>query len=214
LLELGKVLGHRGQRDEAESAYREGVEVWQELAEEFHGRQTYRNRLAEVLRRLGYLLSNTGRCTEALTCFERALELTPNNLASHSRLAFFRLHAPDESLRDAAKALTHAARAVELKPLARHYQLLAEAAHRTGDWQRMAQALEKTLELGPPADSPTCFQLAIAHGHLGDREKATKWLAKGVASMERQEPDDTANGALRAQAERVLGLNAIHTTEN
>jgi hypothetical protein len=128
-------------------------------------------------------------------------------------LAAFRLHSPEESFRDAAKALTHAARGAEIKPLARHYQLLAEAAHRTGDWQRMAEALEKAIEFGTPADSPTCFQLAIAHGHLGDRVKATEWLAKGVALMEGQEPDDPASAALCDQAEQVLGLSRTQTTE-
>jgi tetratricopeptide (TPR) repeat protein/tRNA A-37 threonylcarbamoyl transferase component Bud32 len=211
----GKSLQNSGQFDEAKAAYREGLNVWQELTDEFPQKQTYANKLGDFYRQLGHVLNQMGKGAEALTCFDHALEAAPNDPWSHHTLAGFRLYAQDESFRDAAQAARHAARAVELNPKSfRNYRHLGEARFRLQDWSGTVESLEKAIELGCPPDSNIGFELAICYGQLDKQEQAAEWYAQGVALMEKQKQPNASIVELRKEAESLLGLATPQTVKN
>jgi serine/threonine protein kinase/uncharacterized protein HemY len=215
LRDLGKALQNSGQHDDAEAAYREGLTVWQELAEEFPKRQKYANTLSDLYRFLGHILNRKSECAEALSCFERALELSPDRGWSHSGMAGFRLWASDEKYRDVALAAEHAARAVKLKP--KHegaYRHLGEARYRQQDWAEAIESLEKAMELGRPLDPRTGFQLAICYGQLNDPEKGADCYAQAMALIEEQQPPEDSFAKLRDQAKKLPGIVIPHTVKN
>ena len=213
--DLGMVLRRNDQLDESESAYREGLKVWQELMEEFPENQRYRDLLGDLYRQLGNVLNTDGKCAEALTCYEKALELAPDSHWSHYAMAGFRLYARDLAFRDPEQAARHAARAVELKPKSRDsHRHLGEARYRLQDWAGAIESWEKAIELGRPADARNAFQLAICYGHLNDQEKGREWYAKAVTLMEKQTTPNDGLVELRKQAAEQLETSTPQTVKN
>jgi tetratricopeptide (TPR) repeat protein/serine/threonine protein kinase len=211
----GNALQKSGEMSEAESAYREGLKVWQELAEEFPQNQAYQNQLAELFRQLGHALESKGEYAETLTCLERARELAPNNPWSYHALASFRLYANDETYQDASQAAEFAGRAVELNPkYAMNHRHLGEARYRLQDWAGAVTSMEKAIELGRSLDARTGFQLAICYGHLNDPEKGADWYGQAVTLMEQETKPDNWLVKLRDQAKKQIETPTPQTVKN
>src|SRR6185369_5444280 len=79
----------------------------------------------------------------------------------------------EHKTRNAAEAVVRAERATQLSPeFGRAWTALGAARYRAGDWQRAAAALQKSLQLRKGNGAAEELFLAMAHGQLGEKEKA------------------------------------------
>ena len=107
----------------------------------------------------------------------------------------------DPKLRDPARAVELAKKAVELKPKEGScWNTLGVAHYRAGDWGAAVAALEKSGELRQGGDSFDWFFLAMAHWQLGDNEQARNWYDQAVQWMEKNKPEDEELRRFRAEA--------------
>jgi tetratricopeptide (TPR) repeat protein len=98
---------------------------------------------------------------------------------------------PTRSLRDPARALAHARKAVELAPEeGEFWNTLGAAEYRTGSWDGAIGALSRSIELTSGGSPGAWLFLALAHWKKGDRAEALAWYDKAVAWLSRNKPDD------------------------
>src|SRR5205823_15886 len=83
---------------------------------------------------------------------------------------------------------------------------LGLARYRTADWKGAVAAVEKSRTLRKSSDSFDFFVLAMAHGKLGDEEKARQWYDRAVAWMEKNMPGDEELRRYRAEAAALLKI--------
>jgi Flp pilus assembly protein TadD len=171
-------------------------------AEEAHAlKPTWDGTLAEIYARLGRfdlaarnLAEGVRRCADD----PRAL----NNIAWC--LATF----PVPQLRDPARAVEMARKAVEKAPQSSSYwNTLGVARYRARDWKGAIEALEKSESLEPEKNLPfNGFFLAMAKWQLGQKGNARIWFDKAAAGMEKNRSTDDPH-RFRAEAGALLDLD-------
>jgi uncharacterized protein HemY len=87
-----------------------------------------------------------------------------------------------------------------------YWNTLGVAQYRMGEWDAAVTALEKSMELGSGHDSFNLFFLAMAHWHLGQKEKALDWYRQAVEWMNVHSPKDEELLRFRVEAEELLGV--------
>jgi Zn-dependent protease with chaperone function len=98
---------------------------------------------------LGDLLQEKKMEARAIAAYETALRLKPENPDVHNNLAWLLATAQDQSLRDPARAVALARRAVEIKPAGYILDTLAVALWMNGSVQAAAAAERRALEVDP-----------------------------------------------------------------
>jgi len=103
-----------------------------------------------------------------------------------------------------------ARRAVALAPDDPDCQMtLGAALYRTGDWKEACAVLTKAQERLGERDGRVHFLLALACGHLEDREAAVRWHERGLQAMQAiKGPGNALLGQLqqlRRESDAVLG---------
>jgi serine/threonine protein kinase/tetratricopeptide (TPR) repeat protein len=164
---------------------------------------------------LGELLRETGRPAEAAEQFRQARGLFEQNAArlpdiprSHYHLAWALAACPDPELRDPARAVRHAERAVTQRPEAGVYWTCLGIAHyRAGQWQAAAEACEKALRLHPEPDGFEWFFLAMAQWRLGQRDPARQSFASGVKWVKQRPVLELELRSCRREAAALLGID-------
>jgi Tfp pilus assembly protein PilF len=146
----------------------------------------------------------------AIADLERSLAIRPNHADAANNLAWLYVAGP-EKLRDPAKALPLAERAVKLAPQQSLYlNTLGVAQYRAGVYTDARFTLENSLQASAGGwDAFDLYFLALCHHHLDDPakakecfERAVKWQAQ--ANLLGQHADEL--NAFRAEAEKELGL--------
>jgi Flp pilus assembly protein TadD len=131
-------------------------------------------------------------------------------VAARNQLAYLLVLCPDAKLRDPARAVELARKAVELEPEdAEAWQALGWTLYRNGAWKESVESLSKSnaLQKDPKGgDSGQWFGLAVAHWQLGNKEEARKWFDQAVEWMEKNDPKNELLGRFRAEAEEVLKI--------
>jgi tetratricopeptide (TPR) repeat protein/tRNA A-37 threonylcarbamoyl transferase component Bud32 len=151
------------------------------------------------------LLWQLGRQSEAAEPFRKALEVDPEDPAVNNQLAWFLATSVEPRLRDAALAVRLANKAVAGQPQSLNYQNTLGVAHyRNGDNKAAVAALETAMSLRAGGNSFDWFFLAMAHGRLGDREKARQWYDRAVEWMDKFEPQDEELRRFHAEAKALL----------
>jgi Flp pilus assembly protein TadD len=149
-----------------------------------------------------------GQMDDALADIRQAIRLGPNFAGPHNNLAWFLATCPDPKLRDPARAVEAARKAVELAPQdSGTWNTLGAALYRAGDWKAAISALEKSVALAH--DNQLAFNgffLAMARSQLGQKGEARTWYDKAVAWMEKNAPRDLELVCFRAEAAALLGL--------
>ena len=154
-----------------------------------------------------FLLSRLGRFEEARRAGEHALRLAPRYARALNALADLLATCPEPRHRNLEKAVRLAKRAVELAPkdgMIRN--TLGVAYCRSGEWMAGRTALEMATKLDGGDDGTTRFFLALAHGHLGEKETAREWFDKAEAWMKEHDPESEDLKRLRAEAADLLGI--------
>src|SRR5262249_55670004 len=141
--------------------------------------------------------------------FEKAVELDPTWPEAHDVLAWVLTICPEVKLRNPRRGLEVARKAVKLAPQScASWQMVGWASYRTGDWKASIEALEKSCALQDDrkgGDASQWFFWAMAHGRLGERDRARQWYDRAVAWMDKHAPNDGNLRNFRAEAAE-LGL--------
>jgi tetratricopeptide (TPR) repeat protein len=162
---------------------------------------------ATYLRDRAGAYAQLGRWQEALADFRRAVELPTSGAADLNNLAWQLATSPDAALRQPARAVELARKAVKLAPNdGNSANTLGAALYRAGSWQEAIAALEKSLLLSKGGYSTDYFFLAMAHCQLGNHAEARRWYDRAVQWMDKNAPKEAALLRFRAEAEEVLGV--------
>ncbi len=159
-----------------------------------------------------------GRDADAIKLKEETLalmrvKLGPDHLdtlTGMSNLAWSLVSASDVKFRDPQRAVELATKAVAGSPSRPSFRgTLGAARYRSGDCKGAIAELEKTISLRNADDSrnaSAAFFLAMAHGQLGEKDKARAWFDKAVQWMEKGKTDDPDLKRFRAEAAELLGV--------
>jgi tetratricopeptide (TPR) repeat protein len=145
-----------------------------------------------------------GAWDKALADLAQVHELKPDLAAAWDDHARLLVSCPDDRLRDPARAVTLARKAVDLAGGERAYwKTLGIAQYRAGDWKGAVAALDKAMP--PGGDGVAGFCLAMAHWRLGEREAARRRYDAAVAGAATQSQDEEYQ-RFRDEARALLGL--------
>ena len=93
------------------------------------------------------VLTHMGRIREAISEYERALDLNPDSGGTHNNLAWLLATSKDSSIRDGKLAVEHALRAVELGRTGAWLDTLAAAYAESGNFEAAITAEEEAQRL-------------------------------------------------------------------
>jgi serine/threonine protein kinase/Flp pilus assembly protein TadD len=208
-----------GEAQAALHCHQQALGLCEALVAGFPDRPPYRRELVRCYFALGIALRLTGRPAEAVQAFERGVEAyrpygdtfdDPANreqsASVHNDLAWLLATRADVKLRDPARAVALARKAVELEAdRAESHNTLGAAFYRTGDWKAAIEALEKAENLAPGKYLAwNAFFLAMAHWQLGEKEHARQEYEQAVSWMEKNRPKDEELRRFRAEAQELL----------
>jgi tetratricopeptide (TPR) repeat protein len=206
ILNKGEALSSAGNVREAEADLSQA----RTLAEE----TPRRDLLPKIFTELGVLRQRLGEDREAADLYRKALEAhenlvkdNPGSTEAQDGLAWFLANCGDSRLRDPARAVELAGRAVEAAPeQGLYWRTLGLARYRNGDWKETLSALDKAMQNRSGGDSSDWFILAMACWRLGEKDKARDWYDKAVAWMNKNQPQVEELKRFRAEAAALLGV--------
>ena len=127
--------------------------------------------LAPVHRVSGLLSANRGQYEQAVSEYQRAIELEPDNSDNHRRLGI-----TYDSAGYSDRAIAALLRAIELDPKNhRNYQALGTHYYENAEYAEAIQYFKKTVEVAPN-ESSTHYALATAYIDSGDFTEAEREL--------------------------------------
>ena len=115
---------------------------------------------------LGKIYHRQGEVEKAIASFESSLTLKPNFAPACNALAW--LYA--ESGKNIHEAIALAKRAVELKPIASHWDTLAHALYKARRYTEAAEAIAKALNLQPNDPDYIARQKSIQKAIAGQKK--------------------------------------------
>jgi tetratricopeptide (TPR) repeat protein len=137
----------------------------------------------------------------AATLLKDGFEAAGDDPETLNDLAWFLVSCTDSRLRDPARAVELARKAIARSPEAGSiWNTLGVAQYRARAWDQAIEALTRSMELtsgGSPAD---WFFLAMDYWHKGEKDKARSWYVKAVQWMEQHKSQDEDLLRFRAEA--------------
>jgi serine/threonine-protein kinase len=221
---LGYLTNASAHPEEAEQAYRRAIALYDGLRREFPYLPWHRQQLGSFWHALGEHLRQHGRFREGAEALRRAVAIrqrlsneVPGDQESkhwladtHKQLAWVLAIRPDRQPGDAAEAVVHARKAVELEPDSHDpWHTLGVAYCRTGNWREALAALEKSRQLQPKEQEGSSFQWffeAMARAKLGDQKRARRCYDQAVQWMQQHAPGHADLRRFRAEAAETLGI--------
>jgi tetratricopeptide (TPR) repeat protein len=199
-LNRGAAYGHLGESDKAVADYSRAIELNSKNAVVWsHRGDTYRT---------------LKQYDKAVADYSRAIELNPQNGLIYNELAWLLADCTEAKVRNPARAVEAAKKAVELAPnVGDYWNTLGVAHYRAGEAKEAIAALKKSTELRRGGDAFDWFFLAMAHRKLGNADEARKWYDQAVEWQEKNKetlakdkPHAEELRRFRAEAEEVLEL--------
>jgi tetratricopeptide (TPR) repeat protein len=159
---------------------------------------------------------------KAMEAFETIAEMAPSDPRALENLAWHLTISEDPKIRDPARAVRLARRAVELaRDNGYIWNTLGLASYRAGSWREAVTALEQGLALPPKRTTlgndkaMTWFYLAMAYSRLGQDQKARSWYDKAARWMDENAPrDEGLNHRLRAEAAELLKIKSAPLSQS
>jgi tetratricopeptide (TPR) repeat protein len=213
--------------DEAQEFYRRIFPIFEQFAATFPTHSSRREQIALVHGSWANQCLKYGQLAEAEHAWRRAgieweklmADFHDVLTTAHAHISLARLLAamPEPRLRDPARAVELAKKAVELSPKAHSaWNTLGVAQYRIADWKGAIDAFEKSMELRRGGDGRDWFFLAMAYYQSGSsvdlppeekerqRTQAREWYDRAVEWMNRVQPADTELIQFRAEAAELL----------
>lgn len=209
--DLASLLSGLGRSDDAEQAFQQARELYERLLGESPQVTEYQQGLV----RLASLRSAHGRNDEAEQIYQRLLELRPDSPAALNNLAWMLVSNPDAKLRDPARAVPIARRAVELSSQTGEYwNTLGVAQYRARDWRAAIDSLERSMSLRSGGDSSDWFVMSMAYHQQRETIDARFWYDSAVEWMATHKPKDDELIRFRTEARSLLGRIAEEPPAN
>jgi serine/threonine protein kinase len=163
--------------------------------------------LASKLESMGLLPRAADEWRGAARAFSRAVDVAPDDAPACNNLAWWLVTCPEPSVRDPARAVELAKKAVALKPAKGVYwNTLGVAQYRAGDRRATIDSLATSLSLRWGSDDFDMFFLSMAHWQLGEKEEAHRWYGKAVRWTNTNRLDLSPVRAFSAEAAQLLGI--------
>jgi tetratricopeptide (TPR) repeat protein len=180
-----------------------------------------RDNLALCQDRLASIFFEAQRLEEADTHYREEFQIreqlakdSPTSALYQNNLAWFLTTCPMPKFRDPARAVSLAAKAVELEPKSANYRnTLGVAYYFAGNWSRAIEELNRSEHMSASRALDWLF-LAMAHKRQGDLATARQWYARAVESLEKEDPETTETKRFRAEAAAVLGGEPVQAGKN
>jgi serine/threonine protein kinase/Tfp pilus assembly protein PilF len=203
---LGYALSVKGKLDDSIAAFRAAIQLNKEYTQahyhlgnvlsskgelkqavaEFSGTVALDPKHVLAFCNRGRAYRRLGEYEKAYADYQTALKLAPSNSWVYNALAWLLATCPDPRLRNPARAVDFAKKAVQLASQdGNSWISLGVAEYRAREYKAAILALERCLKLDPGADAAVLFFLAMAHGKLNHRDEARKWYDRGVAWLEK-----------------------------
>jgi tetratricopeptide (TPR) repeat protein len=212
---LGEVRDREGRHTEAEAQFRQALAIVDKLTGAANALPEVQAEKAMLRADLALCLADRGRTTEAEQEYRRAFEGCeklaadlPDQAEYLDSLARLRATCAVDRLRDPARAVQLARRAVGLSPESPDYHnTLGVALYRSGDWEAAAAALGTGLKLrdadDPGADTARLF-LAMVRWRQGKADEARQLHTAARAALVRRGPSPEERRFL-AEAAALFG---------
>jgi WD40 repeat protein/serine/threonine protein kinase len=144
------------------------------------------------------------------------LQARSRQALQHNNAAWTLATATDPKRGDLLRAVELARKAVELAPTSGMYwNTMGTALYRADDWRGAIEALSKSNELDAKGSLGfNAYFLAMAHLRRGEAERARIWFDVAARAHRRSAPADAELKQFRAEAAKLLGLNAEADREN
>ncbi len=207
----GVVLKKLGRFEEALAAQDRAIEIDPRMAAAHYNRGYALNKLGRLKEALaafdraieidprnagahswrGILLCALDRLEDARAAYARAAELAPLDASTLNSLAWFLATCPEERLRDPARAVEVARKALVAEPGAGTVWItLAIALLRAGKPLECLEALDRSMGLREGGNALDWYFAAMAHARLGNPEKARAFYECALAWTKEHAPDD------------------------
>ncbi len=202
---LADLLKGLGRRQEAEGIRRRVIDIYETIKANFANDPEHRRNLVASYLHLACLLCEFGRQAEAAEPYHKALGLEEDDPTVNNDLAWFLATSAEPCLRDPARAVRLALKAVTAEPKSANYRnTLGVAYYRKGDDKSAIGAIETAMNMRAGGDSFDWFFLAMAYRRLGDSDKARMWFDRAMQWMDRHKPHHDELCRFRAEAEAML----------
>jgi tetratricopeptide (TPR) repeat protein len=154
------------------------------------------------------------RFEQARTDLQTALKLAPTSAAVQNALAWLLATCPEAKLRDPARAVELATRAVQqTQKDGNYWNTLGVAQYHAGNWMATIAALNKSVKLRQGGDAYDLLFLAMAYQKLGNYlaarkayDQALHWLEKNKETVEKDKAQAEELRRFQSEAEAVLDL--------
>jgi serine/threonine-protein kinase len=205
---LADLLKDPARSEAAEEIRRRVIRVNEKLQKDFPDNPQYQFNLAWSYLKLASLLCELGRLTEADEPYRKALALESEDAGVNNDLAWFLATSPESRLRDPARAVRLAKKAVKVQPeSANNRNTLGVAYFRNGDDKSAVTELEAAVRLGAGGNNIDWLFLAMAYWRLGDHDQAQKWFDRAAQWMDNHKAPTDEHRRFRAEADAML-MNA------
>jgi serine/threonine protein kinase/tetratricopeptide (TPR) repeat protein len=202
-----EVLTQTGRQHEAVGVRRKVVEHCENLKAKFPEDRPGRRMLVESHLELVQLLWQLDRQHDATQSLARALAVDADDPAVNNELAWFLATTPESRLRDGAKAVHLARKAVGAPAGAKsanYWNTLGAAHYRNGDDRAALTAMATAIDLRAGGIAIDWFFMAMAHARLGEHDEARATFKRAVDWMTRHAPLDGELRRFRAEAQAAI----------
>jgi serine/threonine protein kinase len=208
----GQTLSALGNDADAGRQFSQAIEWFGALINSDSEDRPYKSAAAFASYRYGITLLQNGQETAAATRLSDAeqiwRQLASGEVASasdHYNLARFYLLCPDESRRNAKRALEHAQLAIHASPENPAFHgILAAAWYRNGDWKKCLAALDASDRHRQFANDWNDLFRGMAEVRLGQSVAGTDHIAAGKRYFAEHRPGDSDLRRLVAEAEKLV----------
>jgi tetratricopeptide (TPR) repeat protein/tRNA A-37 threonylcarbamoyl transferase component Bud32 len=208
---LGSVYCSQRKCEEGQAMLRKKFALLEGLVSEAPEESEYRFELIRTRYLMGLMYASLGHTQLAREQYARTADLheqaLPHDVGGKflNGYAWFLVDCPDVTLRDPARAVGLAERAVARDAgRGAFWNTLGVARYQAGDWAGAVAALEKSMALRDGGDPWDWFYLAMACWQQGDRERARAWYEKSVRWTEEHPPVDESLLRYRKEADALF----------
>jgi tetratricopeptide (TPR) repeat protein len=197
----------RGQLAEARKLFEQAIIRQQSALRSNPKNVKYRSFLRNHYWKLAETLVEQGEHGPAISFFQEALGLTPDDPDVLNGLAWLLATCPEPGFRDSQRAVELAQKAVAGAPeVAGLHNTLGIAQYRAGKWQDAIASLERSITLAGHADGYDLFFLAMSRWQIGERDQARNDFAAAVDWTDKNKANDEELKRFRTEAEALPGI--------